>query len=1278
MSEEQQFLKTKKRLTGLLPLVSLLIVILVFWWLKLTGITLAGEAFCGISEHVHSDECSADADVCDIPEHIHTASCYSDIHADIETADIWEGTLLHVSPSLASNEKIAAVARSQLGYTESTLNFEVDENEVRRGYTRYGEWYGNPYGDWSSMFTAFCLRYAGLEDIPVNSGAEVMRLEWDKEGIFKTQTDSAFVGDILFMDKNQNGTADATAIITGISDSVLTVIEGDIDNKVAETSYRLDDPTLMGIGTVPSKSNITLTSDIGASASKLTANTLAAAAVKRSVWFDGTNGGLMGLGGSPNKCYSVNSGESIQLPSEWQPPDKYQYKLAGWFDVKNKKLYKPGAEISVTEDLVFYADWVALSYDVGQYNTLVTDTVSTADFIETHVFDYNSLFNVMSEKVTVTVSSSSHSESWSHVASGTVPYNNSPSLNFIFTDYDGSGDISYPSNRNSANTNGSVYSGIYNDNLADVLFDTDNSYDYETGKGIIGKTHVGTADHLFSLDTDPDSENYGYYYYDSKLNAASYNQTDKRFYVYDYLERTADSEKDGGGGAYSDFLPFNSPYALTNGKTVKTYSYAGENGEYGGVTHYQYDAKYNTNNNSVSNVGTNYAFGMSIDLNFYLIDTPGTRNSNGEYGNQDIHGKDMHFKFSGDDDVWVLLDGKLVLDIGGVHGIESGDINFSTGEVTINGSRVSTLSGIEEGSHKLTVYYLERGSSQSNCAIYFNLAPRFYLNLQKEDVLSQHLLNGAEFTVYTDKTCSVPAKLWVNQQSYKNGDPSTNVFKVTDGCASMWGLCVGRTYYIKETSPPDSADYSVAHGIISLAVEKYGFSSYNVEILDEVDAEGNVIDPVSKGFTIHGVHIDEQTRNAYLIITNAEKWVNETTSVSIFKKWSDTADHSNDSVTVYLTVTDGNGTRRIREAQLNTGNDWTYTWTNLPKYHDDGVTEIAYGVTEEFVQGYTGVVENIDKLIIETNEWITHTNFETGKEYILETSGGYLSTTNATSTAFTLVNEQTAKSSSLALWTATLSNGTVTLKNKSGQKISFNNSGASRYYYPTTQNTSYQALTPTVQSNGITLHYVRNSRKYYLGSVGTNGRATATTSLNSALLFKPKTLVTKKTEQQLYGIGYSITNELLTEATSLKVTKVWDKGMAPDTDYEQQQVVINLFADGEDTNRKLTLDLKNGWTATFEGLPYKNQDGEVINYTVTETAMDNWMPVYSEIKTVNSGKTPTYEATVTNVYGTGYGYELPATGGYGPLPMILCGMLIMAVSLICGYLCRRKRERGQK
>ena len=176
----------KQRISSMLPIISLLVVITVFWGLKLTGITLAGEAFCGCQEHEHGESCYSEGNpdpICGFEEHIHKPTCYSDITADVESAEDWEATL----PTFEDHtvlERIFYVANTQHGYRESELNFIVDENHEKHGYTRYGEWYGHPYGDWSAMFVSFCLRYAGLGNIPVNSGPEAMRVAWEAEGLY--------------------------------------------------------------------------------------------------------------------------------------------------------------------------------------------------------------------------------------------------------------------------------------------------------------------------------------------------------------------------------------------------------------------------------------------------------------------------------------------------------------------------------------------------------------------------------------------------------------------------------------------------------------------------------------------------------------------------------------------------------------------------------------------------------------------------------------------------------------------------------------------------------------------------------------------------------------------------------------------------------------------------------------------------------------------------------------------------------------------------------------
>ena len=515
------------------------------------------------------------------------------------------------------------------------------------------------------------------------------------------------------------------------------------------------------------------------------------------VWLDGTDGGIMSLGGAGDTCQEVEWNTTFTLPTTFTAPEKYSYRLKGWYDVNSAQYYAPGTTVTITRDTVFYADWGPATYDIGQSNGNTVQSLNTNAFITTRVFDYGALFNVQSINAETDVNSAEHTETWSLVQNSA--YNGS-SLGFVFRDWDTYfKSISYPVGSETwtgevkqlspNDNNPDIYSGLYNSGLVDLLFNPSRS--------VIGKTYVGIGNYLYQYDDET-----GYYYYDSKLNAASYNQSASRFYIYNYLERTSDSPKDSTSaekGRDSDFLPFNFPNVNTNEKTVQTYT--AENGKSG----YQYDAKYDSTEGGVTcspnNAGTNYWFGLSSSIQFYLPDNSASGGS-GKL-NQSTKGTDMIFKFSGDDDVWVLVDGSLVLDIGGLHGVEEGTINFSTGAVWRSiGEGETTTKDFSAGEHTLTIYYLERGGSQSNCAIYFNIAPRDYtLELTKTDRDNpDSKLPGAEFTVYTDPECTKAAESLRDS----NGTTIANGTFVSDEKGQIYccGLQPNSIYYIKETKAP--------------------------------------------------------------------------------------------------------------------------------------------------------------------------------------------------------------------------------------------------------------------------------------------------------------------------------------------------------------------------------------------------------------------------------------------------------------------------------------------
>lgn len=1366
------------------------------------------EFSCGLEVtegHTHQDDCFVTSYVCLLEEHIHVESCYSDIYADLESSDDWEMTLAELPKGASTAENVVTIARSQLGYTESALNFEVGEDGIRRGITRYGQWYGNPYGDWASMFVSFCLYYAGAEALPVNAGPEAMRVEWEQAGLYLAADEFApQPGNLIFLQKetvgevsagdavSENSVVNAVAIITEFDGENITAIEGDLNNTVAETTYSVEDPAVIGYGQVPNLSGLTLLAATLPTGAEIIAQTTAydesmftatscfvvytvngenyyafdgtgnavqiyidesgnilsdvadpdtllwtftgsngsyliknlssgrymhaypnngsgvttggaynstlinsgsgvkirsnseyarldatagrfimtqderVAAVYQfgmisrcTVWLDGTNGGLGHLSGSKDQDYTMKIGDVFQLPDEWQSPAQYANSLKGWYDVTNSVYYAPGAEVTVTGNMVFYADWAASTYDIGQYNASVANTVSTQDFITTYVFDYNYLFNALSANAQVTASAADHSEVWSIATSGNVAYQDQESLNFVFIDYDSDGSLDKPNNRQTHNTYpgaGIVTDGIYNTQRAQALFEPENA---------LGKNYLGAGDHLFQIMTDPDDEYYGYYYYDSQRNAASYNQSQGRFYVYEYLEATSAAI----GSSYSGFLPLNSPYANTNGNNTASYSYAGVNGEYAGVNHIQYASGYA----NTDQVLANFAFGMKMDVRFYLPDNPG------EGGNTDIYGNEMHFHFSGDDDVWVLVDGQLVLDIGGIHGIESGDINFSTGVVSVNGSTTGDLSdyGIQAGEHVMTVMYLERGASQSNCAIYFNLAPRYSLDIRKEDVLTQQLLDGAAFSVYTDAGCSVPAELYTSEAAYKQGEAATNTFIVSNGFAHMWGLSPGKTYYIRETAPPSADGYSLSQGTIQITIDKEGVATYHVEILENP----------SPGFTVHGVRIDEQTRQVYIVVTNAPDSVTDTTTVQVYKKWEDTADHSSDYITAYLKVTEPDGTvRRIREILLSDENGWKYTWTNLPKYDYNTLKEVQYGIEESYESGYYSTVRKITELTIETSIWAEAYSFADGESYLLKTSSGCLATTSASDAAFIWMDQEKAKLSPLALWTADIgSDGKVKFTNGAGQILTFNYSSSSsnRYFYATTASSNYQTFTAVDTGAGFRLYATRSNRAYYLYSLNTStGRISSTTTSSRGMVFTPMKKIVASDVQEIEDWAYQITNTPLdaNNETSLTVQKNWDIGTASlsSVNYQEAQVTVKLLANGVETGRTVTLNLKNGWVDTFLGLPYKDVDGNVISYSVLESwDTDEWSVNYGAV-VASGADPPTYSTTITNTYRWGGGPELPSTGSAERILCMLCGWVVILSSLVYGFGSRHKRERRMK
>lgn len=207
--------------------------------------------FCGKDAHTHGEACRDENGelVCGTEEHTHSLACHADPGADVETAELWEQTFAGVTLTGNWRQDTLAIAETQLGYTESTKNYLVAEDgETVKGYTRYGAWCEEPYGDWNVMFLTFCLHYAGVEGVDRDCGGWVT--SW-ADAFEPAQSHTPAVGDLVLFDRDGDGTADRAGLVAQITDSGFAAMEGDAEDAVRLLTYGADDPGILGYINLP-------------------------------------------------------------------------------------------------------------------------------------------------------------------------------------------------------------------------------------------------------------------------------------------------------------------------------------------------------------------------------------------------------------------------------------------------------------------------------------------------------------------------------------------------------------------------------------------------------------------------------------------------------------------------------------------------------------------------------------------------------------------------------------------------------------------------------------------------------------------------------------------------------------------------------------------------------------------------------------------------------------------------------------------------------------------
>lgn len=253
LKQIQEDKRQRRRMGSALLVLSVLVITGVVWQLRITGITMTSEALCGKLEHEHNEQCVETVLVCQQEDHdhtddcyesryvcgfeevhTHTVLCYSDADADKETAADWESTLPELTGKTGAD--LAAVAMSQVGYAESEQNYHLaDDGQTLMGYTRYGDWFGNAYGNWNAMFVSFCLNYSQhpAYEALASGSPETMRQSAQSLDRLRDASYTPAAGDLVFLDDNGDGAADAVAVVVENGSAVA----GDREQAVRTVAY---------------------------------------------------------------------------------------------------------------------------------------------------------------------------------------------------------------------------------------------------------------------------------------------------------------------------------------------------------------------------------------------------------------------------------------------------------------------------------------------------------------------------------------------------------------------------------------------------------------------------------------------------------------------------------------------------------------------------------------------------------------------------------------------------------------------------------------------------------------------------------------------------------------------------------------------------------------------------------------------------------------------------------------------------------------------------------
>lgn len=315
----------------------------------------------------------------------------------------------------------------------------------------------------------------------------------------------------------------------------------------------------------------------------------------------------------------------------------------------------------------------------------------------------------------------------------------------------------------------------------------------------------------------------------------------------------------------------------------------------------------------------NYFFGLRYDIKFTLGDYIG----------------DLKYKFTGDDDLWVVLDGKtVVIDLGGIHNAATGEVDLWEDLLEKGQKKVDLRDDQKNKEHTLTVLYMERGAEASDCEMEFTLPnatisqvttdPLGTLELQKVNSNKEQGVNGARFTLYGDSACT-------NEIETAGSTTVGNV----DGKVIFRSKLREGTYYLKEIQAPDG--YVRSTETWTVDVKKVSNTEVSVTLKD------------SYGNSVDNNQIVNQTKQEFIDsnmeynkTVNVDKWDERTYNINITASSKTTSSSvvTTGGVADVVMALDVSGS--MARVQTNKNNNAVYTYKGEYKPLELDVNKVYY------------------------------------------------------------------------------------------------------------------------------------------------------------------------------------------------------------------------------------------------------------------------------------------------------------------------------------------------